>query len=98
MRDDRLNTPRIVVVGLGKRTAELFSFFLAISPTIIVARTLLSRQLFNKLLEDAGLTLDSVVLSDDAFQCTYFVNVARGGGGMGIMELGLELQEKRCRG
>ena len=96
MRDDRPNTPRIVVVGLSRCSTELFSF-LAISPTIIIARALLSHHLLKKLPENADLTLDSVVISDNAFERMYFVDVAREGG-LGIMELGLDLREKWCGG
>jgi hypothetical protein len=59
-------------------------------PILIIARALRGRCVLNKLPEDTDLKLDSVVLGDNSLGCTCFVDVACEGG-LGIVELGLEL-------
>jgi len=53
--------------------------------------------LLNKLSEGADLMLYSIMLSNNALERMYFVNMACEGG-LGMVELGLELCENRCRG
>jgi hypothetical protein len=86
VRNNRPNTPRIVIVDVGRKAAELF-----FPPSILViARALCNCQLLNKLSEGTDLTLYSIVLGNNAPKRTYFVDVASEEG-LGMVELGLEL-------
>jgi hypothetical protein len=52
VRNDGTNTPRIVIVNLGRRTTELFfPFVLAIPSVPTMTRALRDRDLLNKLPE-----------------------------------------------
>jgi hypothetical protein len=80
-----------VVDDLDRRAPGLFfAFLLTIRPIYIIARALRSCRFPNKLPEGIGLTLDGVMLGDNAPECVYFVDVAREEE-LGIVELGLEL-------
>lgn len=81
----------------NKRRRTLLPLCPHVPSILIIARAPGSRRLLNKLPEGTDLTLDSVVLGNNALKCTYFVDVARKGG-LGIVELGLKLCENGCGG